>query len=89
MLAFDIETTGLDPAKCKVTVVCTQDYHTGAKRVYEFARTLDETPEEYTELIRTFVRDMDAAPALCAFNGVRFDIPFLEKAFRLPTEQAV
>jgi uncharacterized protein YprB with RNaseH-like and TPR domain len=29
MLAFDIETTGLDPASSVVTVVCTQDFHTG------------------------------------------------------------
>ena len=38
MLAFDIETTGLDPASSVVTVVCTQDFHTGERRAYEFGR---------------------------------------------------
>ena len=38
VLAFDIETTGLHPAHSVVTVVCTQDYHTGERRAYEFGR---------------------------------------------------
>ncbi len=49
MLAFDIETTGLDRECCEVTVV----------------------------------KAFDAAQSLCAFNGVRFDVPFLYKALRL------
>lgn len=89
MLVFDIETTGLNPDKCTVTVVCTQDYHTGEKCVYEFARTQDENPEDHAELVRVMAVALDAAPALCAFNGVRFDIPFLAKAFKLPQEQVV
>lgn len=89
MLAFDIETTGLDPAKCTVTVVCTQDYHTGQKCVYEFARTRDENPEDHAELVCALTAALDAAPALCAFNGVRFDLPFLATAFGLPAEQVV
>ena len=36
MLAFDIETTGLDGSKHDVTVVCTEDYHTGKRVAYEF-----------------------------------------------------
>ena len=40
MLAFDIETTGLHPAHSVVTVVCTQDYHTGERRAYEFGHGL-------------------------------------------------
>ena len=51
MLAFDIETTGLQPEKCLVTVVCTQDYFTGERRVYEFARVREEIPEEYQDLV--------------------------------------
>ena len=38
MLAFDIETTGLDPDHSLVTVVCTEDFATGERRAYEFAR---------------------------------------------------
>ena len=89
MLAFDIETTGLDPAKCVVTVVCTQDYATGERRSYEFARTRDENPEDHAELVGALAAALDAAPALCAFNGVRFDLPFLETAFGLPAAQVV
>ena len=87
MLAFDIETTGLDPAKCVVTVVCTQDYRSGERRTYEFARMQDERPEDCAELVRELTAALDAAPALCAFNGVRFDLPFLETAFRLQAAQ--
>jgi uncharacterized protein YprB with RNaseH-like and TPR domain len=38
ILAFDIETTGLDPASSVVTVVCTEDFHTGERRAHEFGR---------------------------------------------------
>ena len=38
MLAFDIETTGLNPRKSVVTVVCTEDFFTGKRKAYEFAR---------------------------------------------------
>jgi hypothetical protein len=45
MLAFDIETTGLDPSHSVVTVVCTQDYHTGERRPYEFGRVRTCEPQ--------------------------------------------
>jgi hypothetical protein len=89
MLAFDIETTGLDPAKCVVTVVCTEDYLTGEQRAYEFARVRDETPEDVAELCEAMARQLDAATSLCAFNGVRFDIPFLEQALGIPPSRAL
>ena len=85
MLAFDIETTGLDREHCLVTVVCTEDFRTGERRAYEFARVAAEgdSGRERARLTAALVAAFDGADSLCAFNGVRFDIPFLHKALRL------
>ena len=40
MLAFDIETTGLDPKNSVVTVVCTECFFTGECIAYEFERVM-------------------------------------------------
>ena len=82
MLVFDIETTGLDPRDSKVTVVCTQDFESGEKRAYEFARY----PEATEDLKRQMVEAFDEAKSLSAFNGVRFDLPFLQQALCLPSD---
>lgn len=79
MLAFDIETYGLDPKKHAVTVVCTEDFHTGEQRKYEFARYAKQADMK-KQLTADLVAAFDAAECLCAFNGVRFDLPFLQKA---------
>ena len=79
MLAFDIETTGLDPKTNKVTVVCTEDYASGHRTAYEFARCASD--EERSKMIEDMAAAFDSASSLCAFNGVRFDIPFLATAF--------
>jgi hypothetical protein len=85
MLAFDIETTGLDRERCEVTVVCTEDFHTGERRAYEFGRVAagEACGPERQKLTLELVKAFDAAQSLCAFNGVRFDVPFLYKALRL------
>jgi hypothetical protein len=83
MLVFDIETTGLDPTSSVVTVVCTQDYHTGEKRAYEFARVRAHEPQNEEKLREELIQAFDEAETLCAFNGVRFDIPFLHTALEL------
>ena len=103
MLAFDIETMGLDARRHAVTVVCTEDFHSGKKKSYEFARLrweheraiqfakttmqdedaadADKVKAEYDALVLELVQDFEEAESLCAFNGVRFDIPFLMTAF--------
>ena len=86
MLAFDIETTGLDPSNSVVTVVCTEDFRTGERRAYEFGRVRAGEPQNEARLREELVQAFDAADSLCAFNGVRFDIPFLHKALHLPQE---
>jgi uncharacterized protein YprB with RNaseH-like and TPR domain len=50
MLAFDIETTGLDPTHSVVTVVCTEDFHTGERRAYEFGRVQAGEPQNEVRL---------------------------------------
>ena len=42
MLAFDIETLGLKAGRDDITIVCTEDYFTGEKKAYEFARLKSE-----------------------------------------------
>jgi hypothetical protein len=86
MIAFDIETTGIDPANSVVTVVCTQDYHTGERRAYEFGRVRAGEPQNEVRLRGELIAAFDAADSLCAFNGVRFDIPFLHAALKLSPE---
>ena len=86
MLAFDIETTGLDPSNSVVTVVCTEDFRTGERRAYEFGRVRAGEPQNEARLREELIGAFDAAEALCAFNGVRFDIPFLHAALRLAPE---
>ena len=83
MLAFDIETTGLDPASSVVTVVCTEDFRTGERCAYEFARVKACEPQNAGMLRDQLIRAFDNAESLCAFNGVRFDLPFLHKALGL------
>lgn len=43
-------------------------------------------PQNVGLLERELVEAFDAADSLCAFNGVRFDIPFLHAALRLSQE---
>lgn len=77
MLAFDIETKGLNRKLHDVTIVCTQDYASGARTAYEFERCRREGGD-VERLVAEMTAAFDAATSLCAFNGVRFDIPFLE-----------
>lgn len=83
MLAFDIETTGLDGKKHDVTVVCTEDYHTGERIAYEFDRVRKCEPQNLGKLREDLVKAFTAATSLCAFNGIRFDIPFLRHSLGL------
>ena len=86
MLAFDIETTGLDGNKNDVTVVCTEDYHTGKRVAYEFDKIRKLEPHKLAQLRIDMVSAFNEATSLCAFNGIRFDIPFLRKSLSLDHE---
>ena len=87
MLAFDIETTGLSAIQGhKITVICTEDYNTREKKAYEFARGGDD-PVKFQELREAVLRDFEDARSLCAFNGHRFDLPFMAAALDIPVAQ--
>jgi hypothetical protein len=79
MLAFDIETTGLDARACAVTAACV--YGDGVASTYLFR---NEDPAADLLERERFMAELDAAPRLCAFNGVRFDVPFLHVAWGVP-----
>ena len=81
-LCFDIETTGLDASRDEVTMICSQDLHTGTRRSYNFGlpSSLDEPADD---LLKQLVKEFDEADCLCAFNGIRFDLPFMQQALHL------
>jgi len=78
VLEFDIETTGLGAADT-VTYVCAYD----PDRAVDF-RACTKAGEECPE----FLRLLDEAPLLCAFNGVMFDIPFIAKRWGVDSARA-
>jgi hypothetical protein len=69
MLAFDLETTGLCPFTDTVTCAAVCDSEAGFERTFIFA--VGDSPDE-------FMRLLDDAPRLCAFNGASFDLPFIQ-----------
>ena len=78
MLAFDLETTGLDPKKHAITCACVCDPERNFERAFMFH--LGDDPDEFMQLL-------DDADRLCAFNGAQFDIPFIEHAFQVDTKR--
>jgi hypothetical protein len=78
ILAFDIETTGLCDRDA-VTCVCAFDPDRGIR----FGRC---TPDG--SACDEFLLLLDEAPLLCAFNGVRFDVPFLAKRWKVSAARA-
>ena len=72
---FDIETTGLDQCRDRVTCV---SFHRGGDT---------ETLVRGDDLTRGNLREQLEAPLLVTFNGARFDVPFLEKSFDLSLDR--
>jgi hypothetical protein len=70
MLAFDLETTGLDPEVHIITCACAYDPDAGIAEAFTFAR--EGEAEEFMALL-------DRADRLCAFNGAAFDLPFIAR----------
>ena len=74
MLAFDLETLGPDITLHDVTCAAVYDPDHGIERYFIFRPPRDD-PED-------FMRLLDRADRLCAFNGARFDIPLIERCFK-------
>ncbi len=71
----DIETTGLPPWGDEITTIVLYDGRT--LRHYVNGDNLDQFP-----------KDVEAYPLLVTYNGKTFDIPFLERFFRIRLPQA-
>ena len=85
MLAFDIETMGLKAGRDDITIVCTEDFFTGQKIAYEFRKLkIAGDIDGYEKAKRNMLEAFDSASSLCAFNGMNFDIPFIQKTFNVP-----
>lgn len=78
MLAFDLETTGLDPVSDRITCAAVYDPKRGIERAFLFA--LGDDPEE-------FMLHLDHAERLCAFNGAEFDLAFVAAQFGASQER--
>lgn len=79
MLSFDLETTGLDPRTDLITCAAAYDPDASIQRVFFFAQDdgvggLSPALQDAEE----FMALLDAADRLCAFNGARFDLPFIQ-----------
>ncbi|MFB6127463.1 MAG: ribonuclease H-like domain-containing protein [Halolamina sp.] len=72
---FDIETTGLDHDRDRVTTV---SFHRDGD-----TRTLVASEDLTAEAVR---EQVEAADLLVTFNGKRFDVPFLEESFGIDVE---
>ena len=77
MLAFDIETEGLDPLKHRITVACVYDPKKSIKQSFNLLLGGDEEAE-------SFMKCLDEADSLCSFNGPRFDLPFIISRYKVP-----
>ena len=74
MLSFDIETTGLTRAD-RITAACVYNPEYGIRETFLFK-------DEHVSPVR-FLKYLDEANVLCAFNGARFDIPFIQREFNI------
>jgi DNA polymerase III alpha subunit (gram-positive type) len=81
-ICFDIETTGLDASRDEVTMICSEDMQTGTRRSYNFGLPSRED-QSVDDLLQELVKEFDEADCLCAFNGIRFDLPFMQQALGL------
>lgn len=83
MLAFDIETEGLDPLQHRIIVASVYDPDRNIQRTFNFMAD----PAMYESERQELIRHLDEADSLCSFNGVRFDLPFICRRFGVPDAQ--
>lgn len=82
MLAFDIETEGLNRFSDRITVACVYDPEKNIKEGFNLIAGDD--PERSAA---EFLRHLDEADSLCAFNGARFDLPFIIQRYNVPKQR--
>ncbi len=74
MLLFDIETTGLSPARDTVYCIGCGYLQEGNVRVELF---FAQNPDEEAEVLEAFFALAETHPVWITFNGTTFDLPFL------------
>lgn len=82
MLSFDIETEGLDWSVHRIAVACVYDPSRNIEATFNFLQCKHDELET-AERINRFLKHLDDAPTLCCFNGVKFDVPFIQHAFKV------
>lgn len=75
---FDIETTGLSSKYCKVILIGIL-YNLNNKTIIK--QYFAESEEEEKDLLLNFINDIKSFKYHITFNGVTFDIPFLNSRF--------
>ena len=88
MIAFDIETFGLDPLQHDITVVAM--YGTildDGGPLVDIVLNFQKDSEKRDDLCKTLVDHLDRAQTLFAFNGHRFDVPFIMHSLHVPQKK--
>lgn len=75
---FDIETTGLSPKYCSVILIGIL-FNTDNKTIIKQFFAEDESEEK--ELLTAFIEEISHFEKHITFNGITFDIPFLNSRF--------
>jgi hypothetical protein len=90
MLAFDIETMGVDKHQSKITVISLYDPAENISRVMRFVELNEYCDvvycDDFQKKVDELVDVLNKAEFLCAFNGTSFDIPFIQIQFKIPNE---
>ncbi len=76
MLFFDIETTGLSPARHQIYCIGTGWYEDGSIQIRQY---LSDRIDDEPELLSAFSADCRRFQSLVTFNGAMFDLPFVRK----------
>ena len=91
VLCFDIETLGINKQKDLITVIALYDPVAKISRVLRFVDLNEDGDvvycDNYLDTVAELVEELDKAEYLCAFNGISFDIPFIQIQFNIPNEK--
>ena len=83
-VALDIETTGLNRARDRITVVCLYGHIHGPEAS---GATFNFLIGDRASKAEALARHLDAAERISCFNGTRFDIPFMQTHFGYEPER--
>ncbi|KAJ1471141.1 hypothetical protein T484DRAFT_1845246 [Baffinella frigidus] len=79
----------LDRHKNPITVISLYNPDAGIKEVLRFVELRDGKvayKADYMDIVGKLVQRLDDAEYLCSYNGVSFDLPYIQTAFNIPNE---